>query len=39
MSQGELGKDLPISFASRSLNKDERNYSTTKMELLAIVWE
>jgi hypothetical protein len=38
LSQGEVGKDLPIAYASRSFNKAERNYSTTEKELAAIVW-
>jgi hypothetical protein len=38
LSQGEIGKDLPIDFASRSFNKAERNYSTVERELAAIVW-
>ena len=38
LSQGEIGKDRPIAFASRTLNNAEINYSTVEKELLAIVW-
>jgi hypothetical protein len=38
LSQGQVGKDLPIAYASRSFNKAERNYSTVEKELSAILW-
>ena len=32
------GREKPISFASRSLNKAESNYPAHKLEFLALKW-
>lgn len=38
LSQEKSGKEFPISFASRKLNKAEMNYATVDREILALVW-
>jgi hypothetical protein len=38
LSQGVVGQDRPIAFASRTLQKSEINYSTIEKELLAIIY-
>ena len=38
LSQLQNGQERPVSFASRMLNKAEKNYSTTHKEFLAVVF-
>ena len=38
LSQGPTGKDLPVAYASRSLNSAETHYTTSEKELLTTVW-
>ena len=38
LSQGSIGKDLPITYASRTLNDAETRYSTIEKELLAVIF-
>ena len=38
LSQGEVGKDRPICYVSRSLNSAETKYATIEKELLGIIY-
>lgn len=38
LSQGPIGQDKPVAYASRALSDSETRYSTIERELLAIIW-
>lgn len=38
LSQGTVGTDQPIAYASRTLSETEMRYSTIERELLAVIW-